>query len=76
MSTENNRPESDNEEVNDKNIEVTGSQNRRVESAGDDEQTADDQSVGANHHHGGSETGSHQEGQYDKDHSMPPLGEQ
>jgi hypothetical protein len=56
--------------LSDKNTDVTRSQNRQAATDANEGRNALNHSVdGKNGHHGGDETASHREGQYDKDHS-------
>ena len=60
--------------MSDKNTDVTRSQNREGAAQADTDRTSSGESnTGANGHHGHNETGSHQEGQYDKDSSKPMM---
>lgn len=69
---ENNRM--DEENISDKNIDVTRSQNRQaVANADDGDNARNPEGRGAHGHHGGNETGSHQEAQYDKNSAKPMV---
>ena len=64
----------DEDNIPDKNIDVTRSQNRQaVDEANDGDDANDSEGGGSHGHHGGNETGSHQEAQYDKNSAKPMV---
>lgn len=74
MDNQQERSLRDEDNISDKDTDVTRSQNRQAAGAASEgANVSNDADTGANHHHGGSETGSHQEGQYDKDSSKPMV---
>lgn len=57
----------DEENISDTNTDMTRTQNRQAAEDANEGRNVLNHSVdGDNQHHGGNETGSHQEGQYDK----------
>lgn len=74
MDNQQERSRQDEDNISDKHTDVTRSQNRQAAGAANEgTNVSNDAGTGANHHHGGNETGSHQEGQYDKDSSKPMV---
>lgn len=74
MNQQEERSRFDEDNISDKNTDVTRSENQqRSHEANEGRNVSNDATRGEGHHHGGSETGSHQEGQYDKDSSKPMV---
>lgn len=67
MDKQKERSRMDEDNLSDKNTDVTRDQNRqKVADANEGRNVLDHSVDGDNGHHGGNETGSHKEGEYDK----------
>ena len=75
MNSQQENSRMDEDIISDKNINVTRSQNRQAVGNADDGDNANNSEAdrGAHGHHGGNETGSHQEAQYDKNSAKPMV---
>jgi hypothetical protein len=74
MNQQNENSRQDDQEISDKNIDVTRSQNRQaVGDASEGTDASEEVTNGGHGHHGGNETGSHQEAQYDKNSAKPMV---
>jgi hypothetical protein len=72
MDTQKERSRMDEDNISDPNTDVTRSERQQRSSDANEGRNAQNQSASGGHgHHGGNETGSHREGQYDKESSKP-----
>ena len=72
MDTQKERSRQDEDNMSDPNTDVTRSQNQqRSANANEGRNAGNEASYGGHGHHGGDETGAHQEGNYDKESSKP-----